>query len=128
MAQTETVLKPTTDTAKSPGVHYIKTKKEELDFCYTVTDKLFTLSLVRNARFMGDFSMTLDEAQAAKCDYIARMLGMREGSKVMDLGCGWGGMLRHFKTHYKVKETGVVFAEGQYKHCVSTGLNVHYKD
>ena len=133
MAVAETFLKPTLDTVKSPGVDYITNKKEELDFCYTLTDKLFQLSLGRNAhfsnaRFMGDFSMTLEEAQAAKCDYIARMLGMKEGSRVMDLGCGWGGMLRHFKDHYKVQETGVVFAEGQYKHCVETGLNVHYKD
>ena len=133
MATAETFLKPTLDTVKSPGVDYITNKQEELDFCYTVTDKLFQLSLGRNAhfsnaRFLGDFSMTLEEAQAAKCDYIARMLGMKEGSRVMDLGCGWGGMLRHFKDHYKVKETGVVFAEGQYKHCRETGLNVHYKD
>lgn len=133
MTDTATVLRPTSDTGKSPGVHYITSKKEELDFCYTLTDKMFQLSLGRNAhfsnaRFMGDFTMTLDEAQAAKCDYIARMTNMREGSRVLDLGCGWGGMLRHFKTHYKVQETGVVFAEGQHRHCVETGLNVHYKD
>jgi cyclopropane-fatty-acyl-phospholipid synthase len=133
MTPTTSVLKPTEDTVKSPGVPYVKTKQEELDFCYTLTDKMFQLSLGRNAhfsnaRFMGDFSMTLDEAQFAKCEYIARMCNMHEGSRVLDLGCGWGGMLRHFKTHNRVKETGVVFAEGQYKHCVSTGLNVHYKD
>ena len=133
MALAESALTPTRDTRKSPGVHYVTTKKEELDFCYTVTDKLFQLSLGKNAhfsnaRFMGDFSLTLEEAQAAKCEYIARMCNMHEGSRVLDLGCGWGGMLRYFKTHYQVEETGVVFAKGQYEHCVETGLNVHYQD
>lgn len=133
MAETETVLKPTTDTGKSPGVSYVKTKKEELDFCYTVPDKIFQLSLGKNAhfsnaRFMGDFSMTLEEGQNAKCEYIAKMCGLHEGSKVLDLGCGWGGILQYLKTHYKVKETGVVLADGQYFHCKETGLNVHQKD
>ncbi len=133
MAETETVLKPTHDTAKSPGVRSITSKQEELDYCYTVIDKMFLLSLGRNAhfsngRFMGDFSLTLEEAQTAKCEYIARMCRMHEGSRVLDLGCGWGGMLRYFKTHNRVQETGVVFADGQYRHCVETGLNVHHKD
>ncbi len=133
MTETATVLKPTGDTGKSPGMQSITTKKEELDFCYTLTDRMFQLSLGRNAHFsnarwMGDFSMTLEEAQVAKCEYIAKMCHMRKGSRVLDLGCGWGGMLRYFKDHYGVEETGVVFAEGQYRHCVETGLNVHYKD
>ncbi len=133
MPDTDPVLKPTADTAKSPGVDSVTTKKEELDYCYTLTDKLFVLSLGKNAhfsnaRFLGDFSLTLEEAQAAKCEYIAKMCRMQEGSRVLDLGCGWGGMLRYFKDHFRVEETGVVFAEGQHKHCVETGLNVHYQD
>ena len=133
MAESETVLVPTSDTEKSPGVHYVTSKAEELDFCYSLPDKIFQLSLGQNAHFSnamfhGDFSMTLQEGQDAKVDYIAKMLGIKEGSKVIDLGCGWGGILQRLKQVHKADVTGVVLAKAQYKHCRDTGLNVHLGD
>lgn len=133
MAESETVLVPTTDTSKSPGVHYVTSKAEELDFCYSLPDKIFQLSLGKNAHFSnamfhGDFSMTLQEGQDAKVDYIAKMLGIKEGTRVIDLGCGWGGILQRLKQVHKADVTGVVLAQAQYKHCIETGLNVHLGD
>ncbi len=49
MAEAQSVVKLTSDTGKSPGVHYVTTKKEELDFCYTLTDQMFQLSLGKNS-------------------------------------------------------------------------------
>jgi cyclopropane-fatty-acyl-phospholipid synthase len=131
--QTEPVLHPTTDTQKSQGVDYIKTKAEEMDYCYSVADKIFQLSLGKNAnfsgaRYMGDFSMTLEEAQAAKCDYVAQMLGIKEGTRVIDLGCGWGGFLQHVKQKYGAIGVGVTLSQAQAKHCQETGLDVHLMD
>lgn len=130
---TETFIPPTTETEKSKGVEYIRTKAEEMDYCYTVLDKIFQLSLGQNAhfsgaRYMGDFSMSLAEAQAAKCDYVAQMLGVKKGTKLIDLGCGWGGFLRHVTDKYGVQGTGVTLSQGQAKHCQETGLNVHCMD
>ncbi len=90
------------------------------DFC-RYTDK-FKLDLVE----VSDGSMEMDND--VKCEYIAKMCNIHEGSKVLDLGCGWGGILQYLKKHYKIKETGVVLAEGQYKHCKETGLNVFHRD
>ncbi len=133
MSETSPVLQPTHDTKKSQGVGFVRTKAEEMDYCYTVPDKIFQLSLGKNAhfsgaRYMGNFSMTLEEAQAAKCDYIGNMLGMKKGDTVIDLGCGWGGLLRHLTDHFGIKGTGVTLSKGQAKHGQETGLNVHHMD
>lgn len=130
---TETYIPPTTETSRSQGVDYIKSKAEEMDYCYTVLDKIFQLSLGKNAnfsgaRYMGDFSMTLEEAQYAKCEYVADMLGIKEGTRVVDLGCGWGGVLRHFTDVRKAVGVGVTLSKGQAKHCQETGLDVHHMD
>ena len=130
---TETYIPPTTETSKSQGVDYIRTKAEEMDYCYTLLDKIFQLSLGKNAhfsgaRYMGDFSMSLAEAQAAKCDYVAQMLGVKKGTRLIDLGCGWGGFLRHVTDKYGVEGVGVTLSQGQAKHCQETGLNVHCQD
>lgn len=129
----ESVLLPTEDFEKSQGVEYIQSKAEEMDYCYTTLDKIFQLSLGKNAhfsgaRYMGDFSMTLREAQEAKCDYIAQMLGITKGTRVIDLGCGWGGFLRHVTDKYGAEGVGVTLSKGQAMHGQETGLNVHHMD
>lgn len=131
--QTESVLKPTTDTDKSKGVDYIRTKAEEMDYCYTTPDKIFQLSLGRNAhfsgaRYMGDYSMSVGEAQTAKCKYVCDMLGIEKGSRIIDLGCGWGGFLRYATDVRGAVGTGVTLSQGQAKHNQETGLDVHLMD
>ena len=49
---------------------------------------------------------SLEEAQAFKYDLVARKLGLRPGMRLLDVGCGWGGMVRHAVTHYGVTGAG----------------------
>jgi cyclopropane-fatty-acyl-phospholipid synthase len=56
---------------------------------------------------------TLEEAQANKFDLVARKLGLREGMRLLDVGCGWGGMVRHAAREYGVKALGVTLSEQQ---------------
>jgi cyclopropane-fatty-acyl-phospholipid synthase len=126
-------LKPTTDTEKSQGVDYIKSKAEEMDWCYTVADKIFQLSLGKNAhfsnaRYMGDYTMSLQEAQEAKCKYVAENLGLGPGKRVVDLGCGWGGWLKYVKEKTGAHGIGMTLSKAQARHGVETGLDVHYMD
>ncbi|MBK7409793.1 MAG: class I SAM-dependent methyltransferase [Saprospirales bacterium] len=129
----EKVLPPTTDTQKSKGVDSVTSKAEEMDYCYTVPDKIFQLSLGKNAhfsnaRYMGDYSMSLQDAQTAKCKYVADMLGLAPGKRVIDLGCGWGGWLRYVKDTVGAEGVGVTLSRGQAKHNQETGLAVHHMD
>ena len=56
---------------------------------------------------------TLEEAQANKFDLVARKLGLHEGMRLLDVGCGWGSMVRHAAREYGVKALGVTLSEQQ---------------
>ncbi len=56
---------------------------------------------------------TLEEAQAYKHDLVARKLGLRSGMRLLDVGCGWGGMVRHAAREYGVKALGVTLSAQQ---------------
>lgn len=69
---------------------------------------------------------TLDQAQFAKHDLVARKLGLRPGQRLLDVGCGWGGMVMHAARHYRVRALGVTLsrkqAEWAQKEIASSGL------
>lgn len=46
--------------------------------------------------------MTLEQAQIAKLDHVARKLQLKPGDRVVEAGCGWGGLARHFAKKYGV--------------------------
>jgi cyclopropane-fatty-acyl-phospholipid synthase len=56
---------------------------------------------------------TLEEAQAYKFDLVARKLGLHEGMRLLDVGCGWGGMVMHAAREYGVKALGVTLSAQQ---------------
>ncbi|MHA6512846.1 class I SAM-dependent methyltransferase [Tessaracoccus sp. Z1128] len=56
---------------------------------------------------------TLEEAQAEKYDLICRKLGLRAGMRLLDVGCGWGGMVRHAASYYGVTALGVTLSREQ---------------
>ena len=56
---------------------------------------------------------TLEEAQAYKHDLVARKLGLQSGMRLLDVGCGWGGMVRHAAREYGVKALGVTLSAQQ---------------
>ncbi|MFG1705992.1 class I SAM-dependent methyltransferase [Nonomuraea sp. M3C6] len=56
---------------------------------------------------------TLEEAQYAKFDLVARKLDLKPGMRLLDVGCGWGGMVMHAAKHYGVKALGVTLSQQQ---------------
>src|SRR5205085_7671691 len=56
---------------------------------------------------------SLEEAQDFKHDLVARKLGLRPGMRLLDVGCGWGGMVRHAAREYGVKALGVTLSRQQ---------------
>jgi cyclopropane-fatty-acyl-phospholipid synthase len=55
----------------------------------------------------------LDAAQDAKCDLVARKLGLRAGMRVLDVGCGWGTFALHAARTYGAKVVGVTLSAEQ---------------
>ncbi|MEO7588589.1 MAG: class I SAM-dependent methyltransferase, partial [Arachnia sp.] len=55
----------------------------------------------------------LDEAQHSKLDHVARKLGLHEGMRVLDVGCGWGSFVIHAARAYGVQAVGVTLSAEQ---------------
>jgi cyclopropane-fatty-acyl-phospholipid synthase len=56
---------------------------------------------------------SLEEAQWYKHDLVARKLALKPGQRLLDVGCGWGGMVMHAAREYGVKALGVTLSEQQ---------------
>jgi cyclopropane-fatty-acyl-phospholipid synthase len=56
---------------------------------------------------------TLEQAQEYKFDLVARKIGLKPGMRLLDVGCGWGGMVMHAAREYGVKALGVTLSEQQ---------------
>lgn len=69
---------------------------------------------------------TLYQAQVNKVDYILKKLNLKEGMKLLDIGCGWGFLLIEAAKKYKVHGTGITLSKEQYsefqKRIVDEGL------
>ncbi len=57
--------------------------------------------------------VSLEEAQAEKFDLVCRKLGLEHGMRLLDVGCGWGGMVRHAVENYGVRAIGVTLSRQQ---------------
>ncbi len=56
---------------------------------------------------------SLETAQWTKYDLVARKLGLEPGMRLLDVGCGWGGMVLHAAKEYGVKVLGVTLSQKQ---------------
>jgi cyclopropane-fatty-acyl-phospholipid synthase len=106
--------------------------KDDIDFTYTTLDKIFRLSIgeaadFSGARYNGDFSLSLGEAQRAKHEFICDQLNVGKGSKVLDMGCGWGPFLK-YATERGARAIGLTLSNGQNAACRKNGFEVYIKD
>lgn len=108
-------------------------EKKDLDFTYTTIDEIFRLSIgetgdYSGAKYDGNFSMTLEEAQKAKHKFIADSLNIGKGSKVLDMACGWGPFSKYITKERGATSIGLTLSEGQAEACQKNGMNVIVKD
>ncbi len=62
-----------------------------------------------------DKAETLDEAQEAKLDLICRKIGLKPGQRILDIGCGWGSLVKYAAKNYKAEAVGITVSEEQVK-------------
>lgn len=106
--------------------------RDDIDFTYSLTDRVFRLSMgeladFSGAKYDGDFSLTLEQAQAKKHEYVAEQIGIEPGRRVLDLGCGWGPLLNFIRVR-GADGLGVTLSQAQYAACRRHDLDVHLYD
>jgi cyclopropane-fatty-acyl-phospholipid synthase len=107
-------------------------ERKELEFTYSLIDRIFRLSLgeladFSGAKYDGDFSLSLEEAQRRKHEYVAEQIGIGAGRRVLDLGCGWGALLGFIRRRGG-SGLGVTLSSAQAAACRRHGLDVHLHD
>jgi cyclopropane-fatty-acyl-phospholipid synthase len=84
---------------------------------YDVSNRFYELllgpSMTYTCAVYPEASSSLEEAQASKYDLVARKLALEPGQRLLDVGCGWGGMVMHAAENYGVKALGVTLSEQQ---------------
>jgi len=84
---------------------------------YDVSNRFYELvlgpSMTYTCAVFPDERASLEEAQAEKYDLVCRKLGLRPGQRLLDIGSGWGGMVRHAAREYGVTAVGVTLSRNQ---------------
>jgi cyclopropane-fatty-acyl-phospholipid synthase len=102
---------------------------------YDLGDDLFSLMLDKRMIYSCAYwknAKNLEEAQEHKLDLICKKLYLRPGMKVLDIGCGWGGLAHYMAQKYGVAVTGVTISKEQAKcaqeRCKGCNVEIRLQD
>jgi len=91
--------------------------RRNAEHTYNLTRRLYELFLDEDRQYTcayyTDPSNSLEQAQLDKKAHIAAKLDLKPGMKVLDIGCGWGGLALYLHRHYDVDVLGVALAPDQ---------------
>ncbi|MGV8151179.1 MAG: cyclopropane fatty acyl phospholipid synthase [Candidatus Woesearchaeota archaeon] len=85
---------------------------------YDIGNELYEAMLDSNMQYSCGYwkdAKNLEEAQKAKLDLICKKLKLKKGETLLDIGCGWGTLLKYAAKKYGVKGVGITVSEKQAK-------------
>jgi cyclopropane-fatty-acyl-phospholipid synthase len=88
---------------------------------YDLSDEFFQLftdpTVTYSCAYFPREDMTMEEAQIAKLDMSLDKLGLKPGMTLLDVGCGWGSMMKRAMERYDVNVVGVTLSKNQHEYC-----------
>jgi cyclopropane-fatty-acyl-phospholipid synthase len=97
--------------------HSPERDRRSVQFHYDVSNEFFKLFLDESLTYScGFFSLddsSLEAAQFAKLELVCTKLALKQGMRVLDVGCGWGSFAMHAAREHGVQVIGITLSEGQ---------------
>ena len=101
----------------SGAVHSRGRDRQAISYHYDVSNDFYSLWLddrmVYSCAFFADHGENIHTAQERKLDYICRKLRLQPGERLLDIGCGWGGLVIHAAKQYGVDALGITLSQPQ---------------
>lgn len=98
-------------------VHSKRRDRRAVTFHYDFSNEFFALfldrAMVYSCAYFSSPTDDIETAQTRKLDYLCRKLRLQPGQRLLDIGCGWGGLIIHAARHYGVDATGITLSEPQ---------------
>jgi len=102
---------------KVDQINWRSRSRRNAEHTYNLTRRLYELFLDEDRQYTmayyRDPANSLEQAQLDKKAHIAAKLYLKPGMKVLDIGCGWGGLALYLHRHYDVDVLGVALAPDQ---------------
>jgi cyclopropane-fatty-acyl-phospholipid synthase len=109
--------------ARADSINLRSKARKNAEHTYNLTRRLYELFLDEDRQYTmayyrdPDAGTSLEQAQLDKKAHIAAKMYLKPGMKVLDIGCGWGGLAMYLHKHYGVEVLGVALAEDQIAFC-----------
>ncbi len=101
----------------SGSVHSQDRDRQAISYHYDTSNEFFQLWLdsrmTYSCAYFADRDEDLDTAQKRKLDHICRKLRLVSGERLLDIGCGWGGLVIHAARQYGVHALGITLSQRQ---------------
>lgn len=108
-------------TGKLDQINWKSRSRRNAEHTYNLTRRLYELFLDADRQYTcayhRDPADSLEQAQLDKKAHIAAKLNIKPGMRVLDIGCGWGGLALYLNRHYDVDVLGVALAPDQIAFC-----------
>jgi cyclopropane-fatty-acyl-phospholipid synthase len=106
---------------KQAGAVRARSNVDDVRAHYDLSNEFFALftdpTRTYSCAYFPREGMTLHEAQIAKIDLTLDKLGLEPGMTLLDLGCGWGSVMKRAVEKYDVNVVGVTLSKNQHDHC-----------
>lgn len=100
--------------------HTRSADRKAIAFHYDVSNDFYRLwldeQMVYSCAYFENAEESLDRAQRNKLDYICRKLRLKQGERLLDIGCGWGALLGWAAKYYGAQAHGITLSRNQYEY------------
>ncbi len=98
--------------------HTRTSDSEAIQYHYDVSNDFYAPwlgdSMVYSCGYFENGNESLDQAQAKKIDHILRKIRLKSGQRLLDIGCGWGGLVIRAAQHFGARCVGITLSQNQF--------------